>query len=55
MCKEYRAHRNREDSRPYASVDADKEIGPVLNIEMATFTDVPGVEVPSTIVVTKDL
>ena len=30
MCKEYTAPRNREDSKPYASIDAEKEIGPVL-------------------------
>ena len=45
MCKEYTAPRNREDSKPYASIDAEKEIGPVLNIEIATIIDVPGIEV----------
>ena len=35
---------NREDSKPYASIDAEKEIGPVLKIEIA-ITDVPGIEV----------
>ena len=45
MCKEDTAPRNREDSKPYASIDAEKEIGPVLNMEIATIIDVPGVEV----------
>ena len=45
MCKEYIAPRNREDSKPYASIDAEKEIGPVLTIEIATIIDVPGIEV----------
>ena len=45
MCKEYTAPRNREDSKPYASIDAEKEIGPVLNVEIATIIDVPGIEV----------
>ena len=40
MCKEYTAPRNREDSKPYASIDAEKEIGSVLNIEIATIIDV---------------
>ena len=44
MCKEYTAPRNREDSKPYASIDAEKT-GPVLNIEIATIIDVPGIEV----------
>ena len=30
MCKEYTAPRNQEVSKPYASIDADNEIGPVL-------------------------
>ena len=49
MCKEYTAPRNREDSRSYASIDANQEIGPVLNIGIATVIDVPGitVQVPS--------
>ena len=29
--KEYTAPRNREDSKPYASIDAEKDNGPVLN------------------------
>ena len=29
MCKEYTAPRNREDSKPYASIDTEKEIGPI--------------------------
>ena len=45
MCKEHAALRNREDSRPYASIDAEQEIGPVLNIGIATVFDVPGIEV----------
>ena len=45
MCKEYTAPRNWDDSRPYASIDANQEIGPVLNIEIATVIDVPGIEV----------
>ena len=45
MCKEYTAHRNREDSKPHASIDAENEIGPVLNIEIATITEVPGIVV----------
>ena len=45
MCKEYTAPRNGTDSRPYASIDANQEIGPVLNIEIAAVIDVPGVEV----------
>ena len=45
MCKENNAPRNREDSKPFASFDAEKEIGTVLNIEIATIVDVPGIEV----------
>ena len=45
MCKEYTAPRNREDSRPHASTDAEQEIRPVLNIGIATVIDVPGIEV----------
>ena len=45
MCKEYTAPRNGEDSKPYASIDADQDIGPVLNIGIATVLDVPGIEV----------
>ena len=45
MCKEYTAPGNMEDSRPYASIDADQEIGPVLNIGIATVIGVPGIEV----------
>ena len=43
MCKEYTAPRNREDLKPYTSIDAEKELGPVLNIEIATIIDVPGI------------
>ena len=45
MCKEYTVPRNREESKPDASNDADKEFGPVLNIEIATIIYVPGIEV----------
>ena len=45
MCKEHTAPRNREDSRPYASIDAEQEIGLVLNVGVATVIDVPGIEV----------
>ena len=45
MCKEYTAPRNLEDSRPYASIDAEQEMGLVLNIGIATVIDVPGIEV----------
>ena len=45
MCKEYTAPSNHEDSRPYASIDADKEIAPVLNSGIAAVIDVPGFEV----------
>ena len=45
ICKECTAPGNREDSRPYASIDAEKEIGPVLNIGIATVIDVLGIEV----------
>ena len=37
--------RNQRDSRPYASIGANQEIGPVLNIGIATVLDVPGIEV----------
>ena len=36
---------NREGSRPDAPVDAEKEIGPVLYIEIATIIDFVGIEV----------
>ena len=45
MCNEFSAPRNREDSKPYASNDANQEIGLVSNIEIATIIDVPGIEV----------
>ena len=45
MCKKYSAPRIREDSKPYTLIDAVKEIGPVLNIEIATIKDVLGIEV----------
>ena len=41
MCKEYTAPKNCEDSRLYASIDANQEIGPVF----ATVIDVTGIEV----------
>ena len=44
-CKEYTGPRNQEDSRPYASIDANQEIGPGLNIGIATILDVLGIEV----------
>ena len=49
MCKEYTGPRNQENSRLYASIDANQEIGPVLNIGLATIFDVLGiaVQVPS--------
>ena len=37
--------RNREDSKPYAPIDANQEFGPVLNIGIATVIDVLGIEV----------
>ena len=45
ICEEHTPPRNREESKPYASIDAETEIGPVLNIEIATIIDVPGIEV----------
>ena len=45
MCKEYTAPRHREDSKPYLSIDANREIGPFLNIWTATIIDFPGFEV----------
>ena len=45
MCKEYTAPRNRDDSRPYASIYAEQEIGPVLKFVIAAVIDVPGIEV----------
>ena len=45
MCKEGTAPRNRDDSKPYALIDTEKEMGPVFNIEIATSTDVLGIEV----------
>ena len=33
--------RNQEDSKPYASIGAEKEICPVLNMEIATIIDAP--------------
>ena len=45
MCKVFLASRNREDSKPYTSTHAEKEIGPVLYIEIATIIDVRGIEV----------
>ena len=45
MCKEYTAPRETEDPGPYASIDANQEFGPVLNIGIATVIDVLGIEV----------
>ena len=36
MCKEYTAHGNREELKPCTSIDAEKEICPVLNSEIAS-------------------
>ena len=44
MCSEYAASRNREDSRPYTSIDAEKEIGPISKIGIVTVIDVLGIE-----------
>ena len=45
MQKKYTGPRNQEDSKPYASIDANQEIGPVLNIGIATILDVLDIEV----------
>ena len=45
MCKKFSAPRNQEDSKPYASFDANKQIDPVLNVEIASIIDVPNIEV----------
>ena len=45
MCKEYTAPRNQKESRPFASIDANQKIDPILNIEIALIVDVPGIEV----------
>ena len=45
MCKENTAPRNQKDSRPFASIDANQEIGPVMNIGIATIIDVRSIEV----------
>ena len=42
MCKEYTAPRSQKDSRPFASIDANQKIDPILNIEIALIVDVPG-------------
>ena len=47
MCKEYTAPRSQKDSRPFASIDANQKIDPILNIEIALIVDVPEVQVPS--------
>ena len=39
------APRNREDSRPHASIDAEQEIGPVSNVGIVSVFDVLGIEV----------
>ena len=43
--QKFSAPRNQEDSKPYASFDANKQIDPVLNVEIASIIDVPGIEV----------
>ena len=53
FCKDCAAPRNRDDSRTHASIDANKAIGLVLNIGIATVIDVLGIEVQ--LPVTKDL
>ena len=45
LCKEYTKPRNDEDSRPYASIDAYQQIGPILDIGIAKIDDVYGIEV----------
>ena len=45
MCKKYTAPGNREDSKPHTSIDAEKEICPVLNFEISRIVDVLGIEV----------
>ena len=45
VCKEFTKPRNDEDSRPYASIDAYQQIGPVLNFGIAKVLDVCGIEV----------
>ena len=45
MCKEHTAPRKREETRRYASIDAEKEIDPVKYIEIGTIVDVSGIEV----------
>ena len=37
MCEEYTGPRKQEGSRPYASIDANQEIGPVLNVGLLLF------------------
>ena len=45
LCKEYAKPRNEKDSSPYVSIDAHKQIGPVLNVGIAKVLDVYGIEV----------
>ena len=45
MCKEYTAPRNQKGSRPHSLIDADQEIGPVLNVGVAKSLDMYGIEV----------
>ena len=45
MCKEYTAPRSQKDSRPFASIDANQKIDPILNIGSGLIVDVPGIEV----------
>ena len=43
--KEYTAPSNQKDSRPFASIDANQKIDPILNIGIALVVDVPDIEV----------
>ena len=45
LSKEYTKLRKDKDSRPYPSIDAYQQIGPVLNIVIAKVLDVCGIEV----------
>ena len=44
MCKENTAPRNQKDSRPFASIDANQKIDPIVIIGIALIV-VPGIEV----------
>ena len=45
MCNEYTAPRHQKGSRPFASIDANQKMDPILNIEIALIVYVPGIEV----------